>query len=238
MASGKTARKLSRRILIWSILIIIFALISAYLLILANGYKIDWKNLAVEETGIIYLNPKPTEAKIYLNGEPQSDKRPLVIKNLLPGYYNVKIEADNHQEWGKTLKVESGLVAQEEAIRLWLKNPKIISFSDSEEETKQWRERLEIKNPNQPIIVNNELWNNDILITRFSRNIKTALWFPDHSYLLIQLDQEVHAISEDGSIDNYLFNLGSQETGKFWINNEGDEVIVNDGGEIKKIKVL
>lgn len=234
--SGKTSRKLAVRILIWAVLIIIFVSISAYLIIIANGYKIDWKNLAIEETGIIYLNPKPAAAKIYLDSKLQSDKRPLVIKNLLPGYYNVKIEAENRQEWIKTLKIENGLVAHEEAIKLWLKDPETVFLS--EEETKQWRERLEIENPDQPTIINNELWKDDILITRFSRDIKTALWFPNHFYLLIQLNQEVRAISNDGLIDNHLFNLSSQEPGKFWISDNGDEIIVNDGGEIKKLKVL
>lgn len=221
----------------WTMFLVFFAVAVAYLIIIANGYKVNWQTMNFEETGIIYLNPDPSDCEIYLNGKLQNNKRPLIIKDLFPGYYDIKITKENYQDWEKTLRVKSGMVASEKKIKLWLKNPEIAVLDENE--SALWKNRFAEQSSiaTDIQITDNELWRDKDLITRFSQPIKSALWFPDRDYLLVQLGQEVRAISADGLLDQKLFSLSSDEPGLFSIQSSADEIIYRDGVDFKRAKI-
>ncbi len=114
--------KLSTRRFIFYSLVLIFILITPPTVLYAVGYSFDWQNLSIKQTGALYLKSKPSSAKIFINGK-NNKTTPRLISHLLPGFYQVKISAENFHPWQKTLEIKPGLVTEARNIFLFPKNP-------------------------------------------------------------------------------------------------------------------
>jgi hypothetical protein len=107
-----------------------FLAVGGYLILVAQGFVVDFKELKIEKTGAIFLKFTPRDAAIFIDyeetGYKQSgflDSGGAMIKKLRPGEYRVKVSKDNYQDWEKTLEVQSGLIASASNIRLWPEKP-------------------------------------------------------------------------------------------------------------------
>ncbi len=114
------------RKIIFTVFVIFFFIIGAYLLIGAHGFMIDFKNFKFTKTGAIFLKFNPGEAEIFLNDKKYPTQKNLInsgvlIKNLIPGKYEITLRKSGYYEWAKELIVESGFVNKESQIKLWLK---------------------------------------------------------------------------------------------------------------------
>ncbi len=118
------------RFVILYALVFIFLFIGSYILISAQGFIFDIKNLKITKTGGLFLKFSPADAKIFINGKEHSYSPGLIINNgtlikkLLPGEYEIKIIKDNFKTWEKTLTIQPGLVTTESQINLWPENLK------------------------------------------------------------------------------------------------------------------
>jgi len=112
-----------RRIFFYS-LILVFILLGAYLLINAQGWVLDLKNLRIVKTGALFLKYSPADAAIEINGE-ASDASPglfstgVFISKLAPGEYDVKLSRTNYLPWEKNLDVKESIVTAASQIKLW-----------------------------------------------------------------------------------------------------------------------
>lgn len=97
-------RRKYRRIYAFS-LILVFIIIAPLLVLYASGFRYDFSEKKIIKTGVLSVESDPRGAIITLNGEKTNNKTPIVIKNLFPGEYNVKIEKDGYYQWEKTLTV-------------------------------------------------------------------------------------------------------------------------------------
>ena len=96
------------RRLIFYILIVIFFILTFFIIPYSNGWHFDFDTFKFVKLGGLYLNVEPTEAKIQvdkLNFEIKSGfmKSGILIANLFPKTYYVSIQKDGYQSWNKNL---------------------------------------------------------------------------------------------------------------------------------------
>lgn len=95
-----------RRIFFYTLVAIFF--ISAPILIMYSiGYRIDWNNRSIVETGVISIDAQPKDATVYLSGMKIDKKLPIRITNRIPGTYTLKIEKTGYKTWEKTIDIKS-----------------------------------------------------------------------------------------------------------------------------------
>lgn len=225
------------------IIFIIVALVSTYLILLANGYIINLKSKSISKTGMIYLKTDPRDVQIYLNDNLNSSKSPTRISNLNSGRYDVKITKDNYQDWQKTLVVEEGLVNIEDNIVLFLKNPVDYPVTDEEKEA-FGKLPNQLLNTDVKIVDGSEIWvpdpdnaGKEKLVTRLSTPIKNAIYYSDKQHILFQTKNEIHVVDLDGSNNLKLIALPSEDTSAFFVDQRGENLYYSTQGEIKKAKI-
>ena len=108
--------------------LITFLIAGSYLLMTAQGWVIDINNLSIVKTGALFLKFSPNDAVPTINNKkPQHTSSGLIqsgilIKNLTPGNYAVKLSKSGYKDWKKNLVVESGLITAASQIKLWPDN--------------------------------------------------------------------------------------------------------------------
>lgn len=87
---------------------IAFFFICAPLLILYTaGYRFDFVSQKIKQTGVISIDAKPEDSRVFLNGFEIKKKIPIRLANRAPGPYRVRIEKDGYYPWEKEITVES-----------------------------------------------------------------------------------------------------------------------------------
>lgn len=220
--------------IIWVIFIAIICVVALYLLLVANGYKVNAKTWEFEKTGMIYIKSNPKDSTVYVNGEQISEKTPLRYGEILPKRYEVKVSKYDYNDWNKTFNVESGMVSSADYVELFLVNPKELEVHEQEQLgfdllLEQWPAKgLEIK-------LGAEIWFNDVLVTRFSSEVKYVNWYFDRKHILFQIRDEIRVMDPDGSNNIKLVDLSSDFPSEFMPYDEGKSLLYKDGKEIKKV---
>lgn len=99
-------------------LVLTFALVSALaviVLLLASGYRFDFKTGTIRGTGIISVSSTPDGALVYLNDTPQDATNTSII-NLDPSTYSMRIEKDGFSPWNRQVEVKTELVTKVDAL--------------------------------------------------------------------------------------------------------------------------
>lgn len=134
-----------RRIIFYSFCLAFF-IISPMVILYASGYQVDWQHiftpLAVQKTGMTMIESNPPGANIYLNGQEQKPfagvflekmllgknealKTPTKIKNLLPGTYDLRVEAPGYWPWERRITINPGKITHVLDINLFKNNKPI-----------------------------------------------------------------------------------------------------------------
>lgn len=87
--------------------IAIFLITVPILILYTGGYRYNFLKHKIEQVGVLFLNVKPKTARIWINDNPTSGKRPLRLADLRPNLYSVKVEKDDYHSWQKNLEVKS-----------------------------------------------------------------------------------------------------------------------------------
>lgn len=228
---------------LWILIVICFiGGLSSYLIIIANGYQINWSARKIIQQGMIYLISTPKNVSFYINNTLKGGKSPFKLSNLSEGRYDVKISKDGYYDWNKTLSVLPGMVSESENIVLFLKDPEPTSINQDELDSfsklpsKLLNTSLEIKN-------NSEIWiidpdpNQNVLITRLSSQIKNVAYYSDKYHILFQIKNEIHMIDLDGSNNIKLLELSSEDSSIFIADDTGKYLYYKDKDDIKKIMI-
>ncbi len=107
----------------------VFAILAPALVFYARGFKYDFQTHTVVKTGTLVINTKPDKAQVFLNNELQKDLTAFAARFLIPGDYDIRVEKDGYQAWGKRLTVRPQLVTwanlNRNFISLFLKEPRL-----------------------------------------------------------------------------------------------------------------
>ena len=101
----------------------LFVVAAAGVVFYSSGFRIDFKNQIITETGGIYIKSEPSSIQITLNGKPIKNDTGIfrsgtLIDNLTPGGYVVTVSKDNFYNWQKNASVEPGAVSVFDSIVL------------------------------------------------------------------------------------------------------------------------
>jgi hypothetical protein len=91
------------------VLFTLFVAVSIYVIILAQGRKIDSDGRIVS-TSIIRINSVPSDVEVFINDQkvPKVENR---VEWLEPGNVNLTLKKDGYKSWEKTIKLQPGVVA-------------------------------------------------------------------------------------------------------------------------------
>lgn len=130
-----TIRK--RKIFVY-ILFFVFIGLGGGVALYSQGFRFDYREIALRKVGGIFIRSEPSDALIFLNGLPIKNKTWLLqngtlINNLLPGTYQLDIQRGGYWPWRKTVIVQSALVTEVDAVVLIKSDPPAIAETDVED---------------------------------------------------------------------------------------------------------
>ncbi|MFH0818689.1 MAG: PEGA domain-containing protein [Patescibacteria group bacterium] len=169
-------KKAYRDIYFWFIFILTIILIPM-LLLYASGYRINKKKMQVVKTGSLYIETIPKNASLYVNGDFNPKKTPVLINNLIPGEYSVKINFDGYFSWEKKLDVLSMETTFVKELNL-LKNA----------------EPKKISKDNYPAMAPQENMDAEIASVLTELNISPKINYEKYSNLLTILDEKTRML--------------------------------------------
>ncbi len=109
------------------VFIIAFFVISPIIIMYTAGYRYDWQNGLLKETGAISIDIEPKNATVYLNGIKLQDKMPIRLNNIAPAKYSLRITAPEYFDWLKEIEVKNKQTNYTKEISLIKKNkPEIL----------------------------------------------------------------------------------------------------------------
>jgi len=116
-----------------------FLILAPILIFRSQGYRFDFQNKRIIQTGGFYFDVSPKQTSIYLNDKFSRKTdfffNSTLIENLLPKKYNVKIEKDDYITWEKNLEIKEKEVTEAKNVTLF---PQDFNFSIISEEVKNF----------------------------------------------------------------------------------------------------
>ncbi len=173
----------------WPTVSLLFILAVSTTILLASGYRFNLKNMHLEKTGSIKISTIPTKANLYLDNKIIATRSPFSISYLLPGKYDIKIEASDRKIVEKKISVEAAKVTYNDSIILWKENIQVKPYSKNDDNLFSKSNDLTIKET--------ELYDNGKFITRTSDIIIAAEKL--NKYYLIATENTIYALYQDGS---------------------------------------
>ncbi len=105
-----------------------FFLISPIVIIYSAGYRFDFKNGLLRETGSLSIDILPKNSSVYLDGLNIDQTMPIRLNNITPHKYNLKISAPGYYDWEKQIEIFKNRTTYiKEFILLKKGKPSIIS---------------------------------------------------------------------------------------------------------------
>lgn len=117
--------KARTRYILLAVFILIFLIITPYLLLYSQGYRLDWQRKTLVKTGNLYLVSRPEGALVLLDGKSYKinvlekflfykkffglsrlrSTTPTLIDHLLPKEYLLTLKKDGYFSWQKRVKI-------------------------------------------------------------------------------------------------------------------------------------
>jgi hypothetical protein len=102
--------------------IVAFFVISPLIILYTAGYRYDWQNGLLKETGSISIDIEPRNATASLNGIKLQKDLPIRFNNITPGKYNLHLTASGYMDWFKEIEVKNKQTNYIKEISLIKKN--------------------------------------------------------------------------------------------------------------------
>ncbi len=90
-----------------------YFIICPLVILYAFGYIFSSDNREIVQTGLVSINTLPEGASLYFNNIKYKDKTPVVIRDIIPGKYKIKLYLKNYKPWEYSTNIKAG-----EAIHL------------------------------------------------------------------------------------------------------------------------
>lgn len=102
------------RRIVFYILLLVYVVGTPFIILYALGYIYrpgegngDAQSGLIK-TGLVYLSTVPPGAQIYLGRKKYPEKTPAVLRELLPGRYDIRMTYKNYRSWSMTIPIEAG----------------------------------------------------------------------------------------------------------------------------------
>lgn len=186
----------------------LIVIIAGWLLVRANGYRVLFDPLRMVKTGVISVRVAPNEGVILELNDKTIAANEWDMKDLLPGRYTVKLTKDGYSPWEKTVSLDAGQAIRLHNLRLFLLNP--LRSSVTEDSVKSSLEAI-LSKPERfqsdLQVLDNEIWAENHLVTRYSQPVSQAMWLDGKYHLLVLVGDSLRVIEVDGSHDLELVKI-------------------------------
>lgn len=114
---------LRTRRMVLSALIGLFLVSGPAITLYAFGLRLDFENLRIVKVGGIFFNNLPSNALIKIDNKPWENQGKkflsgMLLSNMVPGSYEIKIEKDGYYSWEKSVEVLPSVVSETKPIIL------------------------------------------------------------------------------------------------------------------------
>ena len=246
-----------RRIYFWSLFTVSIGILILIFLYI-NGYRWNFFSNDIVTTGSIYIDTEPENAEITLDGDLYKKTTPVLINNIYPKKYNIKLELAKTYSWQKTVDVESQKTTIISEVILFKKNtkPKPIEelpdlslstkgvptflkeeFSDFTFPEYQTKDRILFYN-------DHEIWMWDMeddsknLIVRQGTEINEVIWHASGSYIIYSEPEKLSIIETDGRDYRNVYELLDYSVEDVQIDKNGENIYFKSKDQYFKLNIL
>jgi hypothetical protein len=114
------------RTILFSGCVFLFLLIAPSMVYYSQGYRFDFADKKVTQTGGLFLKILPKQVDIYLNGAFKKKTDfffgSTLVENLIPKKYKIEVKKDGYYTWEKTLEIKEKEVTEAKSIILFPQN--------------------------------------------------------------------------------------------------------------------
>ena len=196
----------------------------------ASGYKIDFVNKKITQTGMIDIKTDPPDSDIFIDGEKKGIGR-VTAKNLEPKSYYIKVERNSYHSWSKKFELKGGEAVILNEVVLFKTNPKIEEFkSDANVNT-----FINLADTDNLTVSKGEIYQNGQLVTRLSDDIFGVCWYPNRYYIAFTSNNKLKIIEIDGT--NLIDLLEKNSITPIIFINSGHSIIFENQNKIYKAEI-
>ncbi len=240
---AKITRGVRRTVL--AFFVIFFFVISPIIILYTVGYRYDWKNGLLKETGAISIDVLPKNTAAYLNGLKLKEKMPIRLNNITPAKYSLRLSLPGYYDWQKEIEVKNKQTTYIKEFRLIKKDKAVLTakgvYSDlTLSHNERYLAYKEIQNQNIKLwLIDLESKNKSLIYADKKDNDFDVVWGTKHLYLAILPKKTpyeraliINAESPDKIID--LVKETGEVVEKFqWRDSTDPEVFFGAGNFIK-----
>ncbi|MFA6963653.1 MAG: hypothetical protein WC227_02965 [Patescibacteria group bacterium] len=231
VANNRRTRDLPKIIFGQTAFALLITFVALSIAFYAQGYRYDFKNLKLINTGVLVLEYQPRDSMVYINDKQISAISGNIAKNYRPGMYSIRVSKANYTSYEQETKVSPRSVTIFDKVTLFLTNPVISPLSDQSKLNLLSAPSEDLTNSNVLSHSKYEIWSGDRLITRFAAPIDKAIWYTDLRHIVYKQGDEIRVIGDDGKNDTLLIKLTSSTNIKFVISSRGDEIYYQESGK-------
>ncbi|MBU0671223.1 MAG: PEGA domain-containing protein [Patescibacteria group bacterium] len=223
-----------------------------------TGYRFNFNEKKVTTIGSIYAETEPDNASIYLNDKLYKKETPVLINNLYPKKYNIRLEMEDRYPWQKTLDVEPQKSIVIGEVVLFKNNtvPEEIEKyptqklstsgipADFKEEFKDYKFPY-YQTDNRILFYNNhEIWFYNLeddtknLVIREGGEIKNAIWHPSGAYIIYTESNKLNIIETDSRDYRNVYTLLEADIDDITTDSDGKNIYYKSGDKNFKLNIL
>lgn len=115
------------RTILFFICLVLFLSVTPLIIFYSQGYRFDADSKKITRTGGFFLKVTPKQTKIYVDEKLKEETNfffgSVLIENLLPKRYKVRVEKEGYSPWEKNLEIKEKEVTEAKNIVLFPKDP-------------------------------------------------------------------------------------------------------------------
>ena len=240
------------RTILFSLCTTFFLLAAPSVILYSQGYRFDFDNKKVVQTGAFYFKVFPKSAEIYLDVKLKKKTSALagsvLIENLLPKKYEIEIKKEGFCPWQKNLETKEKQVTEAKNIILFPEELNFTIISREEKEISTIVSDVVISatsSDGKKVVDSNnyEIWvlfledsydqlqkkaGDKIFLTRFSEKIGKVFWLTSH-YLIFNVGNKIKIAEIDNRDRINIANLAEfEEPEIFWDENNKQLYILSN----------
>lgn len=228
-------------------LIVAFLLLAPAIVLYTAGYRYNWRFHRIDQTGVLSIDARPSDAAVFINGVQIQKNLPLRLPNRNPGTYTVELKKNGFHTWRKDITIESKkttYIKNVDLLRESLPVPivddkPISSFSPSTDGS--FILFTEENDQVATIYLLNTANNETTMVARMSVTSKPLIyWSPYIPVAAIETyDKEIVYLQlfnpTSGALSNrYPFLKNSLSSLRHW---QSDSIFVSDNGTIRRLLI-
>lgn len=100
--------------------VLLFLVTAPAVVLYTAGYRFDFRTQSLVKTGALSVTTVPRGAQLLLSGDAKLTKTPSLLKNVIPGTYELTLSKERYHSWQRQIQVNSRETTFIEDVNLFL----------------------------------------------------------------------------------------------------------------------